>query len=324
MIAKRRLGKTDLEVTPIGLGCWQFGGGQGASMIGNFWGEVSQQTVNEIVQASLDRGVSWFDTAEIYGRGRSEQALAKGLQAAGKQPGEVEVATKWFPLMRTASSIRATIDERLRMLAPYPIDLHQVHQWFSFSSAAAEMDAMVSLVKEKKIRAVGASNFPARMMRAAHQALQKHGLSLASNQMPYSLLDRRIEKNGVMAAAKELGISIIAYSPLAQGILSGKFHDDPNLIRASAGPRKFMPAFRKSGMEKSRPVVEALKQIAQAHGSSPAQVALAWVLQFHGDAVVAIPGATKRSHVDVNVGAMSLKLSAAELARLDEVSRRFL
>ncbi len=322
MSTRRRLGRTDLEVTPIGLGCWQFSGGSGA--VGNFWGTVQQDTVNQIVAASLKGGVDWFDTAEIYGKGQSEEALARALAAAGKKPGEVIIATKWWPALRTASSIQSTIGVRQAKLSPYPIDLHQVHHSFSFSTATAEMNAMAALVKSKQIRAVGVSNFSARAMRTAHAALQAHGLTLATNQVQYSLLDRNIERSGVMAAAKELGITIIAYSPLAQGILTGKFHDDPKLIAGSAGPRKFLPSFRKRGLEKSLPVVTEVRAIAQAHGTTSGQVALAWLLQVHGDTVVAIPGATKPNHVDANVGAMGLRLTPQELSRLDEVSRRFI
>jgi aryl-alcohol dehydrogenase-like predicted oxidoreductase len=141
--------------------------------------------------------------------------------------------------------------------------------------------------------------------------------------MRYSLLDRRIERNGVLAAAKELGITVIAYSPLAQGILSGKFHDDPALV-ASSGVRRYTKEFRAGGLEKSKPLIEELKSIAKAHGATPSQVALAWTVQFHGETVVAIPGATKERHVADNVGAMQLDLSQSELGKLDELSRRYL
>jgi aryl-alcohol dehydrogenase-like predicted oxidoreductase len=142
--------------------------------------------------------------------------------------------------------------------------------------------------------------------------------------MLYSLLDRRIESNGVLAAAKELGITIIAYSPLAQGLLSGKFHEDPSLIQGRTGPRRFQSAFRARGLERSRPLIEELRKIATAHGVTPSQVALRWLTQFHGDTVVVIPGATKRRHAEENVGAMELTLSQDELRRIDELSRQYL
>jgi len=314
------LGKTGIEITPIGLGCWQLS--EGAGVVGGFWPALGQEEANAIVARSLAGGIDWFDTAEAYGDGRSERALAKALTAAGKKPGEVVVATKWMPIGRTASSIAKTIGARLEALAPFPIDLHQVHQPYGFSTVGDEMIAMADLVDAGKVRAVGVSNFDEARMRRAHAALAKRGLPLASNQVRYSLLDRRIERNGVLSAAKELGVTIIAYSPLEQGILSGKFHDDPKLVRARPGPRRFMASFRASGLEKSRPLIEELRKVADAHSSTPSQVALAWLTQFHGaGAVVAIPGATKPRHVDDNVGALRLELTPEDLARIDRASQ---
>ena len=319
MSALRRLGKTDVELSSMGLGCWQFS--EGFGLVGGFWPALPTGVVNEIVARSLTGGINWFDTAEAYGKGRSEVALSKALQAAGKKPGEVFVATKWWPAWRTASSAGSTIGTRLEKLTPFPIDLHQVHQPFGFSSVEAEMDAMAALVTEKKIRFVGVSNFKAKLTRRAHAALQKHGQALAANQVKYSLLDRHIESDGTLAACKELGVTVIAYSPLEQGLLSGKFHRDPSLLKG-VGIRKFTPAFR--SLERSRPLIDELTKIAQAHGATESQVALAWLVQFSGDCVVAIPGATKVKHVDENVGAMRLTLSATELQRLDELSRGYL
>ncbi|MFL5263120.1 MAG: aldo/keto reductase [Anaeromyxobacteraceae bacterium] len=318
-MTQRRLGRTDLQISPLGLGCWQFSEGRG--LIGGFWEALPQDRVDAIVKAALEGGVTWFDTAEAYGKGRSEQALAHGLEVGGKRPGEVVVATKWQPFGRTARSITETIRARAEALAPYPIDLHQVHHWAGLSFVEAEMRAMADLVSAGRIRAVGVSNFGASRMRRAHGALAKRGIPLASNQMQYSLLDRRIERNGVLAAAKELGVTIIAYSPLAQGILSGKFHDDPSLIRRAPGPRRFMPAFRARGLARTRPLVTELKAIAAAHGATPSQVALAWLVTFHGDTVVAIPGATRPHHARESAAAMGLALSPRELERLDELSR---
>lgn len=316
----RPLGRTEIEISAIGLGCWQFSGGRG--LIGGFWGAVPEATVNAIVRASLDGGINWFDTAEAYGRGRSEETLARALAAAGRSPGQVIVATKWWPTMRRAESIRTTIDERLRFLAPYPIDLHQIHQPFALATVAAQMNAMADLVEAGKIRAVGVSNFSAKRMRAAHAALAARSLPLASNQMLYSLLDRRIETSGVLDAAKELGVTIIAYSPLAQGILSGKFHSDPSLI-ATSGMRRFRRDFRPASLARSRPLIDELARIASSHRVTSAQVALAWTIQFHGPTIVAIPGATKERHVTDNVGAMRLQLTADELGSIEELSRRF-
>ena len=321
MRSARPLGYSDIKISPIGLGCWQFSEGRG--LVGGFWPALPQETANQIVAASLVAGINWFDTAEAYGRGRSEIALAAALKAAGRTNGDVVVATKWWPMFRTARSIKATIGRRRACLAPFAIDLYQVHQPFAFASVEAQMNAMADLVADKAIRTVGVSNFTAEKMRAAHAVLAARGVPLVSNQMRYSLLDRRIESNGVLAAASELGITIIAYSPLAQGLLTGKFHKDPNLVRSRPGPRKWMAGFRRDGLELSRPVVTAVGEIAASHGATPSQVALNWLVRFHGETVVAIPGATSVRQAEENAGALDFELTAAELARLDELSRPF-
>jgi len=321
MAARRRLGRTDIEVTAVGLGCWQFSAGQG--MAGKYWEAINQPIVDQIVEASLAGGINWFDTAEMYGNGASERALAAALLRAGKKNGDVVVATKWWPIFRTANSIRSTIGQRLKCLAPFDIDLHQVHNPAGFSSVEAEMNAMADLEEHKKIRAAGVSNFNAARTRRAQSALAKRGLALASNQVKYSLLDRRVESNGTLAAATELGVTIIAYSPLEQGILTGKYHKDPDYIQRRPGPRKWMARFRARGLERSRPLVEELSKIASARGATCGQIALAWLCQFHPNVVV-IPGASRVEQAVENRGALELTLSPHELDQLDQLSRQFM
>ncbi len=316
-VRHRNLGSSDIKISPIGLGTWQFSAAQGLSTY--FWPTLADEVTNEIVETALDHGINWFDTAEMYGKGRSEQALALALREAGKSNGEVVIATKWSPAFRTARSIKNTIAERLRCLAGYSIDLHQIHQPISFSSIEAEMEAMAELAAAGMIRAVGVSNFSANQMRRAHKALARRGLSLASNQVKYSLLDRRIERNGVLDTAKELGITIIAYSPLEMGLLSGKFHDNPELLLNTPLLRKMI--VRKK-LRKSHSLIELLKVCSESYNVTPSQIALNWLINFHGDVVVAIPGATKASHIEQSAGAMNFNLSDQDKIQLDEVSRQ--
>jgi aryl-alcohol dehydrogenase-like predicted oxidoreductase len=319
-ITLRRLGKSGLQVTPIGLGTWQFS--KRNNMAGKIWPDLDDELIRKVVQISLDGGINWFDTAEIYGNGASEIALAKALTACDKKPGEVLVATKWWPLFRTASNISKTIGKRLEMLKPFPIDLFQVHQPYGFSGEVKEMEAMANLVREGKIRTVGVSNFSAKKMRSAWETLNKQGIPLASNQVQYSLLNRKIESNGIMDTAKELGISIIAWSPLAQGLVTGKFHDNPQLLK-NIGMRKHFSMFKPAGIEKSRPLIGLIKELALKYNTSSSQVSLNWLINFHGDMVVAIPGATKESHARENTGAMGFRLSAEDMALLDRESAIF-
>jgi len=311
----RSLGGSPITISPIGLGCWQFSEGRG--LAGRFWPALPQETANQIVAASLDGGINWFDTAEVYGGGRSEAALASALTAAGRKNGDVVVATKWWPLWRTAGNIKATIGARLANLAPFSIDLYQIHQPFALASTAAQMHAMADLVEDQRIRTIGVSNFSAAKMRAAHQVLATRGIHLVSNQVRYSLLGRQIEKNGVLKTAQELGITIIAYSPLDSGLLTGKFHRDPSLLSRTPIGRRTMLQRR---LVSSRPVVEVLEEIAAAHEATASQVALAWLLQARGDTVFAIPGASKPSHALEAAAALRLRLSPDEIARLDGVS----
>lgn len=316
----RPLGHTDIMVTPIGLGCWQFS--KQKNMAGKFWPTLEDNIIDRIVSLSIEGGINWFDTAEIYGGGESEKALSKALRAAGKNPGEVIVATKWWPIFRFASNIRKTINDRIKLLDPYPIDLYQVHQPWGFSGEKSEMAAMAELVERKLIKAVGVSNFNAAKMENSWETLQKSGIPLASNQVRYNLLDRSIESNGVMNLAKKLGISIIAYSPLAQGIVTGKFHDNPDLLK-NIGFRKYSSQFKPEGLAKSLPVVTLVKELAVKYNVTPSQVALNWLIQYNGDTVVAIPGATKEIHVKENCGAMSFRLSDEDMISLDIVSSVF-
>jgi aryl-alcohol dehydrogenase-like predicted oxidoreductase len=157
-------------------------------------------------------------------------------------------------------------------------------------------------------------------MRRSHTTLVKRGFTLASNQVKYSLLDRRIESNGVLNTAKELGITIIAYSPLEMGLLSGKFHKDAGLLQNRPIGRRVR---LRRLIEKSRSLVSALVETAAARGVSVSQVALNWLVNYHGDTVVTIPGATKVNHARESAGAMDFSLSAIEMARINELSQQF-
>lgn len=314
---KRHLGKTDLLVSPIGLGVMEMSGGGG--LLGWVFPVIPQEEKNRIIQAALDGGVNWFDTAEIYGQGVSEQSLATGLKAAGKSDNEVLIATKWQPFFRTAANMKISVEERLRFLGGYSIANFMIHQPSSFSSPEDEMNAMADLVEEGKIRSVGVSNFNAERMRRAHTALAKRNLPLAVNQVHYSLLHRNIESNGVLDAAKELGVTIIAYTPLARGLLSGKYHKDPGLLDKRRGIQR---TILKRNVERTQPLITAMEEIAKNYRATIGQVALNWLIHFNGDIVVTIPGATKVQQAEDNAGAMRFVLSANELKKLDELSRK--
>ena len=317
-MSTQRLGRTDIHVSPIGLGTAQFAG---KGWISALTPPIPQDRVGAIVRAALDGGITWFDTSEMYGGGTSERALAAGLKDAGVIPGEVTVATKWLPVGRTARNIERTIGARLDALHPFPIDLHQIHlNRGSFSSVRAQMRAMARLVEAGKIRAVGVSNFTTRQMETAHDELAKHGIPLASNEVQINLLRRDIETNGMLEAARGLGISLLAYSSQRQGILTGKYHADRSLIAGVHPLRRKVMGLTPEGLDRSQPLIDAMGEIAAEHRATVGQVALAWLVDFYDGTVIPIAGASKPHHAEDSAGALKVHLSAAETRRLADLS----
>lgn len=317
--ATRNLGRTDIKITPIGLGCMQFAG---AGLVARlFYAPLEQPAVTEIVGAALRAGTGWFDSAEMYGRGRSERALTTALRELGVAPGEVPIATKWTPGLRTAGSIVRTVDDRLAALQGHPIALHQIHMPHgSFSSLTAQLKAMAKLAHAHKIKSIGVSNFSARQLELAHSVLTQEHVVLASNQVQINLLHRKVEHNGVLEVARRHGITLIAYAPLRSGLLTGRFHDQHD--RSGLLPfRRLAGGFDGRTLRRTAPLIEELERIGLNHGATASQVALAWLITFYGETVVAIPGASKPSQATEAAAAMSLELSAAELGLLDQLSR---
>lgn len=199
MNIKRRLGQSDIMLSPLGVGTWQF------SNKGGTWNTITDKTVYEILKYSLTNGMNWIDTAEIYGNGISETLIGQALKQLETEKALADIpyiADKWFPLLRTADTITKTINQPT-----------------SLSSLKEQIRHMAKLADKGIIKNVGISNFTAKGMRKTDKLLREYGLRLASNQVKYNLLHRTPEKNGVIETAKELGISIIAYSPLQQELI---------------------------------------------------------------------------------------------------------
>jgi aryl-alcohol dehydrogenase-like predicted oxidoreductase len=206
-------------------------------------------------------------------------------------------------------------------LRGYPIDLYQVHEpYSSLSTIRAQMRAMARLLRAGKVRAVGVSNFSARQMTIAHDMLRAEGIALAANQVRVNLLHRTIEHNGVLDTARRLGVTLIAYSPLANGVLTGRFHEDPAQVQALRPMRRLLHggALSGNGLARTAPLIDELRAIGKAHGASASQVALNWLVTYYCDTVVAIPGASKPQQASAAAGAMRFRLTDAELARLAE------
>ncbi len=313
----RNLGKSSLKVTPIGLGTWQFS--QATGFHKYFWRNISPETMNNIVNTSFQNGINWFDTAEIYGSGRSERALSSALKTNNIE--NVVIATKWNPVLRRAKTITKTFSKRVENLNPYPIDLHQIHNPYSISSLKNQLNQMHKLYEDGKIKAIGVSNFSPSKMEKSSEILENLGSFLASNQVKYSIFDRSIESSGLLDKAKELNVSIIAYSPLEQGLTTGVFHKDPEKL-------KKVPFLRKRNLKKkfkkATNAITELEQIANNHNCSMAQVSLNWLINAHGDTVIAIPGASSIKQAESNAKAMNIQLSSEEIKTIDDLTQSFL
>ena len=320
MLEKRTIGKTDIKVSPIGIGVMMWMSG-GKGLFGRMAPTFSEEIKYDIIKEAFAGGINFFDTAEMYGFGKSEENLAKALRVNNIDDKDVIIETKWNPILRRARNMRRTINYRIKYLGDYTIDLYMVHQPISFSSIKTEMKEMARLVEKGLIRSVGISNYNAEKMRKAHDELEKLGLPLAANQVQYSLVHRNIETNGILDTAKELGMTITAYTPLAGGLLTGKLHNNPEALKNKVAMYRWVA---KRNLEESVPLVETLTEIGKTHDVLPGQVALNWLVTYHGNTVITIPGATKAYQAKESAEAMSFNLSKTELEEIAEVSERFL
>jgi aryl-alcohol dehydrogenase-like predicted oxidoreductase len=265
----------------------------------------------------LEAGTTFFDTAEVYGFGTSENLLGQFMQKSDRP---VQIATKYGPApwRFTAQSVSDALTGSLKRLQVERVALYQVHWPFAFfMSQETLMNALADEVKRGRIESVGVSNYSTEQMQEAHQLLAAHGVRLAVNQVRYSLLARQIETKGILDTARQLGVTILAYSPLAQGLLTGKYTADSSKTLSDA--RRIDSRFNEEGLKKIEPVISLLRELGEKHGHKPAQVALNWLIAQGG--VIPIAGAKTAEQVRQNAGALGWRLSDEELAQLEQVSR---
>jgi aryl-alcohol dehydrogenase-like predicted oxidoreductase len=290
----------------MGLGAWQWGD----RVVWQYGQGYGAEDVRGAFETSVNEGIRFVDTAEIYGNGRSERLLGQFIRRTD-QP--ILIATKFFPWpwRFTKGSLLRALKGSLGRIGAESVDLYQVH-WPSISmSTDALMDGMVECVKSGLTRTVGVSNFGQSRMLAAYSALARHSIPLASNQVHYSLLSRAVEKNGTLARCKELGIRLIAYSPIEKGLLSGKYS-------ASNPPPGSRAGNYANLLPKIPPLIKTMTEIGQDHGGkSNAQVALNWVIS---KGALPIPGSKNAEQAQQNAGALGWKLTEVEVAKLDEGS----
>ncbi|MGB3682418.1 MAG: aldo/keto reductase [Rubrobacteraceae bacterium] len=300
----------ELNVAPLGVGAWAWGSGQ-------LWGygkEYDRNDVGEAFRASLADGVTLIDTAEMYGNGASERIIGELLREGGFEETPV-IATKFAPLPYrfSAKSLLDAVDKSLKRLGIETIDLYQIHFPSPILRINSLMDALAETVKAGKVRRVGVSNYGVEQMKRAHARLATHGIPLASNQVEYSLFRRAPETNGVLEASRDLGVTLIAYSPIAQGLLTGKY--GPTGARPAGLVRRAGRTFGEQNLKKIEPVVNILREIGEAHDKQPAQVALNWLITQRN--VVPIPGAKNERQARQNAGALGWEMTDDEAEKLD-------
>ncbi|MBR8827781.1 MAG: aldo/keto reductase [Gomphosphaeria aponina SAG 52.96 = DSM 107014] len=310
------LGKNGPVVTRLGIGTWAWGD----KLFWNYGGDYGAAQVKEAFEGAVKAGVTFFDTAEVYGLGESESLLGKFMKQIDTP---VDIATKYGPLpwRFTARSVADALTASLKRLQLPQITLYQVHWPFTFFlTQETLMNALADEVQQGRIKSVGVSNYSAEEMRQAHEILAKRGVPLAVNQVNYSLLYRKIETQGILATAKELDITILAYSPLAQGLLTGKYTSEQ--ANKPDGARKFDERFSETGLRKIAPVLDLLKQLGEKYQKTQAQVALNWLIAQEN--VIPIPGAKNLNQATQNAGALGWSLNPEEVAELELLSRSWL
>ncbi|MGL5060362.1 MAG: aldo/keto reductase [Microcoleus sp.] len=305
------LGQNGPAVVPLCVGTWAWGD----KLFWNYGSNYGAAEVEAAFKTSLDAGVNFFDTAEVYGNGLSEELLGQFIKKT-TQP--VQIATKFGPLpwRITGKSVSEALTASLKRLQVEQITLYQVHWPFAFLlSQETLMNALADEVKQGRIQAVGVSNYTAEQMREAHKILADRGVPLATNQVRYSLLSRQVEKQGIISTARELGVKILAYSSLAQGLLTDKYTPQEQ----PSGARKFDSRFSESGIKKIELVMSTLRKMGKKRSRTPAQIALNWLICQNG--VIPISGAKTAKQAAENVGALGWHLSQDEVNQLELMTR---
>ncbi len=309
----RHLGESGILVSAIGLGCMG---------LSEFYGEPTPESeAIGLLHRAVDLGVTHFDTAELYGQGRNEELLGKAF--AGRWD-SIVLATKFGPqrdpdtgaflgVDGSPANVRSSCENSLKRLGTERIDLYYLHRVDPATPIEGTVGEMAKLVQEGKIRAIGLSEASAQTIKRAHAV---HPITAL--QTEYSIFSRDIEKD-ILPTCVELGISVVAYSPLGRGMLTGRYGSTSDRPTSEIDFRAQMqPRFQPNNIETNLKLVEAIQEIAAQQGCVAAQVALAWVLQ--GDHVVAIPGTTKLAHLQTNLGALDCHLTVENRARLDALA----
>lgn len=299
----KQLGKSDVQVSPIIVGCWSMGG--------DYFGEVEDKNSIECVQTYLEHGIHTFDTAEIYGDGRSETVLGQALHGVSRE--NVVLISKVFPHHFAAADMEKSCDNTLRRLQTDYLDTYFLHYPPRDGISMEEAVSNIQALKEKgKIRSIGVSNFTREMLQEAQKYAQ-----IDVVQPCYNLL-WRYEERELLPYCQEQGISVIPYSTLAQGLLTGKLKPDTPIT----GGRSRAALFQPGVYEKSLEVGEYLAEVGKAYDRSAAQVCINWLLQ-NPQITAPIVGGTDKRHALQNLQSLDFDISQEDYQRIDARSRAF-
>lgn len=308
---RREIGRGGRQVNAIGLGC------MGMSIAYNTTLETADAV--KLLHAALDRGVDHFDTAELYGMGHNESLLGEAFHDRRER---AFIATKFGPVFKdgvrgvdgSETNMRRAVEQSLRLLKTDHIDLYYLHRKDPAIAIEETVGAMAKLVAEGKVKALGLSEVSGETLRKA-QAVHP----IAAVQSEYSIFAREVEDD-VLPVCFDTGVTLVAYSPLGRGMLTGSFSRD---VRPTDGDYRtaVSPRFQGDAYEANLALVDELGRLAAEHGVKPGQIALAWVLQGKAN-VVAIPGTTKLANLESNLAAGDITLTEADLARLDGLADR--
>lgn len=305
---QRLLGTQGLSVSAIGLGC------MGMS---EFYGPLNEHESIATLHRALEKGITFLDTADMYGTGENELLLGKAL--SGKRD-RVVLATK-FGIVRSPDRdfrgvngrpeyVRSACDASLRRLRTDRIDLYYQHRVDPQTPIEETVGALAELVREGKVRHIGLSEASAKTLRRAHRVHPVTAL-----QSEYSLWSREVEEE-ILPTCRELGIGFVAYSPLGRGFLTGQIQSPDDFPEGDY--RKFSPRFQGENFTKNLELVRGIMEMAKGKGCTPSQLALAWVLS-RGTDIVPIPGTKKQSYLDDNIQALEVVLSREDLLRIDRL-----
>jgi aryl-alcohol dehydrogenase-like predicted oxidoreductase len=303
-----RLGPNGPQIGTLGIGTMAWGAR-------TLWGYGRDYTDIDLLAAfriALNAGITFYDTAEVYARGLSERLLGHFVNEADA---DVVVATKYFPFPwrfgrgKVIKALRSSL-ERLGM---NQLGLYQIHWPVPLVSVETLMEGLADAVEEGLTTTVGVSNYNLEKMRRAREALARRGVPLASNQVQYSLVHRHPESSGLLDACHESGVTLIAYSPLGQGVLTGKYTPD------NPPPRIRSRRYNKEFLARLQPLIGLMREVGETHGDkTPAQVALNWVI---AKGALPIPGAKNARHAEENVGAIGWSLTHDQVAALDAAAQ---